>query len=224
MRDDDTDRLPSATNEVVQRLRRSYANERRRIARELHDQVAHTLGVALNSLELHEIYLAKDPARAQAQLRTAVRAVRRSLEAVRTLSSDLRSRQVDEGLDAALCGYLGAVAPPTVRWTVTVTGDDSTLPAETRDELFLILREAVRNSLIHSGAHRVEIVVQIGPDAARASAYDDGRGFDARRRAAPGGLASMRERAQLLGGSIELSTAPGLGTAVHVHIPLAGQP
>lgn len=199
-------------------------SERRRVARELHDHVAHTLGVALNSLELHELYLDEDPQRAERQLNNATQAVRAALDRVRALSSDLRGSEVDDGLEHALAGYLHMVAPPAIAWTVTVTGDDCRLPAELREEVYLILREAARNSLIHSAARHLEIAVDIGfgPDdaAVRARVTDDGRGFDPGRHPPAGGIASMRERAELLGGSLTLSSDPGTGTAVHLHVPL----
>ncbi|HEV2782642.1 MAG TPA: sensor histidine kinase [Actinophytocola sp.] len=218
------DELPPPVVEIVNRLRRAHTDERRRIARDLHDQVGHALSVALNSLELHEVYLHSDPSRAQEQLRSAVRAVRRSHEAVRTLCSNLRRREVVDGLEDALREYLAAVTPPAIAWTVTVTGDDSRLPAETRDELFLILREAARNALVHSRARRVEIAVVIGPDAVLAGVSDDGAGFDLARHGRTGGLASMRERAALLGGSVAIASTPGTGTAVRVRIPLGEIP
>lgn len=220
----DDDRLPPPAVEIVNRLRRAHTDERRRIARDLHDQVAHGLSVALNSLELHLLYLDSDPARALAQLRTAMRAVRRSQETVRALAWGLRRREVGHGLDAALRDYLTAVAPPTVDWTIEVRGDDSRLPAETCDELFLALREAVRNALIHASADRVEVAVRIGPDAVHASVIDDGIGFDTERHGQGGGLASIRERAELLGGGVTLSSAAGAGTTVRMLIPLASAP
>lgn len=204
----------------MSRPRKTHSGECRRVARELHDQVAHSLGVALHGLELHEAYLQEeDPRRAQEQLRNATRAVRHALDRVRALTSDLRSREVDDGLEQALADYLHMAAPPAMRWAVTVSGDDSVLPAELRDEVYLILREAARNSLLHSSAQQLDIAVAIGADVVHATVSDDGRGFDPRLRRWTGGLASMRERVQLLGGSLTLSSRPGAGTVVRVHVP-----
>ena len=199
-----------------------HSSERRRVARELHDRVAHPLGVALNSLELHELYLEQEnPSRAELQLRIAARAVRGALERVRGLSLDLRGREVDDGLESALADYLNMVAPPAVDWTVTVSGEaPSDLPAELCDELYLILREAARNALIHAAARHLEVGIGIGVDAIRATVTDDGQGFEPRQHLATGGLASMRERAQLLGGFLTVSSRPGEGTVVHVHVPI----
>jgi signal transduction histidine kinase len=197
-----------------------HASERRRVARELHDRVAHSLGIALNSLELHEIYLDQDPRRAERQLRIATRALRGALERVRDLSSDLRGQEVDDGIERALVDYLTGVARAEVDWQVTVSGDDRGLPAELRDELFLILREAARNALIHAAPRHLGLVVEIGAGMVRATVTDDGRGFDPRPHLATGGLVSMRERAEMLGGSLTLSSSPGEGATVHVHVPI----
>jgi signal transduction histidine kinase len=190
------------------------------MARELHDRVAHSLGVALHSLELHEVYLEKDPLLAEKQLHIATRAVRGALERIRGLSTDLRGSEVHDGLEQELVGYLRMVAPPSVDWTVSVSGDDRGLPAELREELYLILREAARNALVHAVARRLTIVVDIVADVVRATVVDDGRGFEPRELPVTGGLAAMRERTELLGGSLTLSGGPGAGTAVQVHVPM----
>jgi signal transduction histidine kinase len=213
-------RLPRPTLQVLSRLHRSYAGERRRLARYLHDQVAHTLVIALNSLELHEAHIQDDPAHALDLLRGAMGTVRQALEAVRALSLDLRGHEVDDGLESALTEYLRTIAAPNVQWTVQVTGHEAGLPEDVRDELYLILREAAHNTLIHASARHLEIVVETGPDSVRAVAKDDGRGFDVDRHVAGSGLAGMRERAQLLGGTTEVASRPGGGTRIAVEIPL----
>ena len=197
------------------------AGERRRRARELHDTVAHTLGVALNSQELHEAYLEQDPPRAARELRTATHAVRDALAHIQALSADLRGPAVHH-LEPALGEYLTRVAPAATGWSVTVTGDDRRLTADVRDELFLILREAARNALIHAGARHLGITVTVGATAVGATVTDDGRGFDPRGHADSGGIASMRERAQAFGGAVTVSSTPGAGTVVQVHVPFGG--
>ena len=195
------------------------AGERRRLARELHDTVAHALAVALNSLELHEAYLDQDPPLAARELDTARSAVRGALEHVQALSADLRGPSVHD-LEPALGAYLAEVAPAAPSWTVTVTGDDRRLTADLRDELFLILREAARNALIHAAARHLDVTVAIGADAVAATVTDDGHGFDPDGRAETGGIASMRERAESFGGTMRVSSAREAGTVVQVHVPL----
>lgn len=193
--------------------------ERRRVARELHDKVAHSLGVALNSLELHEAYLEQDPSRAMRELRVAAHAVRGALRAVQELSADLRGHETRDGIEHALRDYLGMVATPAVDWTVTVLGDDRTLPSDLRDELYLILREAVRNALVHGGARHLVITVEFLAGGAAGTVIDDGHGFDPASHPGTGGLTAMRERAETHGGSLVVSSKPGVGTVVQVHVP-----
>jgi signal transduction histidine kinase len=216
----DEDRSDKPVLEALNRLRNSYDSERRRIARHLHDQVAHTLVIALNSLELHEWHLEVDRKRSVTQLHRAVQAVREALDTVRALSSDLRRRDVNNGLESALSEYLRTVAPPTVHWTVTMTGYEAGLPGTVGDELYLILREAAHNSVLHAGARHLQIAVDIGSDVVHGLVNDDGKGFEVERHRAAGGLAGMRERAQLLGGELKVTSTPGVGTLVAVEIPL----
>lgn len=195
------------------------STERRRVARELHDKVAHSLGVALNSLELHEVYLERDPSRAQRELRIATRAVRGALRHVQDLSADLRGREVRDSLDHALRDYLRMVASPAVDWSVTVRGDERTLPPDLRDDLYLVLREAARNALIHSAARHLVVTVVVRADAVHGTVSDDGHGFDPGSHPATGGLTAMRERAESHGGSLTVSSGTGAGTVVQVHVP-----
>lgn len=198
--------------------------ERRRVARELHDKVAHTLGVALNSLELYGAYLERDPSRAERELLIATHAVRGALRAVQELSADLRGHETRDGIDHALRDYLRMVATPAVDWTVTVLGDDRVLTSDLRDELYLILREAARNALLHAAARHLVITVEFSADGVTGTVTDDGRGFDPAAHPGTGGLTAMRERAETHGGSLAVSGRTGGGTVVQVHVPLLGNP
>lgn len=212
------DRSPQP--DILNRLHRSYANERRRIARYLHDQVAHTLVIALTGFELHEAHVREDPVHALDQLHGAVGMVRQALETVRALSLDLRSSNVDGGLEPALTRYLKTIGTRNVRWTVQVTGCEARLAGVVRDELYLILREAAHNALIHSSARHLWIRVDIGGGSVRSVVEDDGSGFDVEAHLSASGLAGMRERAELLGGSTTVVSKPSAGTRITVEIPL----
>lgn len=190
------------------------------MARELHDKVANPLGVALNSLELHQAYLERDPSRAARELGVAAHAVRCALRAVRELSADLRGHETRDGIDHALRDYLRMVAEPAVEWSVTVLGDQHALPAELRDELYLILREAARNALLHAAARHLVITVAVRAGGVTGTVTDDGCGFDPAAHPHTGGLTAMRERAETHGGSLAVSSKTGAGTVVQVHVPL----
>jgi signal transduction histidine kinase len=107
-----------------------------------------------------------------------------------------------------------------------VSGDETWAPSAVTEEAFLIIREAVRNALRHGAPAMVLIGVAFAPHELHAWVEDDGRGFafddmvdDA---SAGAGLASMRERADLIGGRLTIASAPGRGARVELLVPLPG--
>jgi signal transduction histidine kinase len=208
---------------LLDRLHRSHVDERRRVARELHDIIAHSVAVALQDLELFAVRRAHDGARAEAKLDTAMINLRDTLDMLRAIAQDLRRSAAESGLTTALRSYLDT-APFDQGTVLHVVGDEGRIPPAVRGELFLVLREALRNAHVHAAAGEVRARIEIGTDAVRAVVVDDGRGFDpaapADRRSGTG-LASMRERVALLGGVIDVRSTPGDGTSVSVRVPLA---
>lgn len=199
--------------------------ERRRISRALHDRVAHSMGVVYQSLELYRVLKDRDEVAAEAKIELARELTKNALDSTRDLSMALRDSEVEEGLGPALSKLLGTTIPPEVRYAVSVEGDESLLPPRARDQLFLVLREAVRNAALHSGADQITVEMEVSPERALGRVEDDGRGFDPEvvENGATGGLRSMRERASLLGGRLGLTTGAGdRGTKVEVVVPLGG--
>ena len=213
---------------LLERLRSAHDDERRRVARELHDEVAGQLGSALNGFELHDLY--RESGReglAGAKLAAARDTVRESLGSLREVMTGLRHRN-DEPLRTGLARDLqdAGAAPGTGegRVHITVTGDESRLRPGIAEELFLIVREAQRNALRHARARHITVTVHVAPGEVRGAVEDDGVGFDPRITAPRGhsGLLSMRERAELLGGSVAVESQPGRGTRILVFVPLRG--
>jgi signal transduction histidine kinase len=99
-----------------------------------------------------------------------------------------------------------------------------TVSDEVREQLFLVLREAVRNTVSHSGASKVSVEVRTNEERIVGVVEDDGRGIERKssERAEAGGLAYMAERASLLGGTCSIESAPGEGTRVETSFPLDG--
>lgn len=207
---------------LLRKLHESHADERRRIGRELHDRVAHSIMVAFRNLELYEMYKTRYPSKARAKLELAKRTAQQALESTRGLSSELRNSLADEGLEVALSDYLRLVVPAGVNARISVEGDESLVPPEIRDELFLVIREAIRNALAHSGARTIRVEVSTTRDRVSAAVEDDGRGFDSGEAPWSGGtgLVSMRERTSLLGGALALTALSEGGTRVEVSVPL----
>ena len=203
---------------------RVRAHERRTISRELHDRVAHAMGVVHQSLQLHEALRNRDPEKAAEKLGLAKRMTLEAMGQTRDLSRALGDREVGEDLKAALSEMLSVLIPAGVAHEMSVAGDEGAIPDEAREQLFLILREAVRNAASHSGAAKVGVSVVVGGRRVVGAVEDDGRGFE-RKTAGPeesGGLAHMAERASLLGGTCSVDSAPGEGTRVEVSLPVGG--
>jgi signal transduction histidine kinase len=209
---------------LLEKVHESHADERRRISRELHDRVAHSIMVAFRSLELYEIYKDKDPSKIQARLELAKSATQEALELTRNLSRELRGTSAEEGLEVALSDLLDISVPQGIRSWVSVKGDEALItPHVIRDELFLILREGIRNAVTHSGASTIKIEVRIVESHVKAAIEDDGRGFETGEettRTDGAGLTSMQERATLLGGTLDVTSTPGKGTKVEIFLPL----
>jgi two-component system sensor kinase len=114
---------------------------------------------------------------------------------------------------------IGERSPFTLDVNVTVPA--GALPAEHETAIYRIVQEAITNVVKHASATSVSIVVATGDRSVRAVIEDDGVGFAAGNvREAAFGLVGMRERAQLLGGRLEVESSPGSGTTVLVELPL----
>ena len=184
--------------------------ERRRIARDLHDGLAQELAfITAQSARLS----ATDPATTGAIARSAERALLESRMAISALM-----REGAEPLPEALARVAQDAARGKAE--VEVSAVDEALPPATREALLRIVAEAAANAVRHGGASRLEIGFENG-DGLHLRVADDGSGFDPAVPTASGryGLESMRDRAQGLGGTLRIDSAPGEGTRVEVHVP-----
>jgi PAS domain S-box-containing protein len=154
---------------------RAEAAERERINRELHDRVAHTMGVAHQSLELHSVLAGSAPERAAEKLELAREATRTALDQTRDLSSQLARRQTEEtrdGLTSALRELLETHVPDGVETDLSATGDETAIPPPVREQAYLVMREAVRNAVEHSGCPGGAWRTTVG-DSSRAGAREE---------------------------------------------------
>ncbi len=199
---------------------RSQVDERKRISRELHDRVAHSMGVVHQSLELYEALEESNPELARAKLKLAKEMTREAMESTRDLSSKLRSPEAHGELSTTLSSLLEVDVPPDLACGISVQGDETLVSPHIREQLFVILREGVRNAVEHSEAGRVGVEVRVSPEEVKGRVRDDGWGFAQEDTYHAGGLRSMKERAELVGGTFEVSSVPGAGTAIWISIPL----
>jgi signal transduction histidine kinase len=208
------------------------AAERQRISRELHDRVAHSMGVAHQSLELYAALSESVPDRAQEKLELARETTKRALDQTRALSAELKRLQEEElagGMEAAFEALLAeSYVPEGVKVDLSFSGEESAIPKPVKMQVYLAMREAVRNAVRHSGCSRLGITLEVHDGEVCGLVEDDGEGFDpeAVGKATPSwgvGLRSMRERAEMLGGDLRVASSPGAGARVELRVPLDGR-
>jgi len=214
--------------DLLRRLATAQENERRRIARDLHDQMAqHLTALSLNlkSLELSAPDLS--PARPQlAKLQELTAQIGRD---VHQLATELRPTGLDDlGLESALANYAekwSERSGAAVDFQATGTGS-SRLPEAVETALYRVVQEALTNVIKHARAGRVSVVLQCSRNDAVVVVEDDGTGFDSESDIGPGadggqlGVRGMRERLALIGGTLTIESTLGRGTTVIARIPL----
>ncbi len=213
---------PSYGQSLAEGLHASRWEERRRIARDIHDRLAPSMALALHHLDLHGHYGEQNAARATAEVATARDLLTEALSTVQQLAASLRRSVTKDGIEHALREYLNASVPADVNASLDITGDARTLPPEMTEELYLILREAIRNALSHADPTELRMALAVNERSVTASVTDNGRGFSHDRAAevGGGGLLSMAERARLLGGVLQVKSSIGRGAMVSVTAPL----
>lgn len=216
------ERLRALVGLIIQ----AQEEERARIAGDLHDTTVQTLMAIGRRLRSLAGDLA-DPGALSGELAELADAALAEADEVRRLSRNLRPSALDHlGLVPALEGLAEGLRADGVAVTVTARGDAALLGERARIGLFRIAQEALTNARRHSGARAVTLELAVDDAGARLTVRDDGRGFEAGRVDGPVGsagglgLAGMRERATLLGGTLALSSARGEGTEVRVRVPL----
>jgi two-component system sensor histidine kinase DegS len=210
----------------LQQVTRAQEEERRRIARELHDDTAQDLIIILRQVDKlsSAAGLSVENSELLKELREKTSKV---LDEVHRFSQDLRPSVLDdlgllpalEWLTSDLTEHLGIAVEMKVRGTVRRFSPEIELV------LFRITQEALRNVWKHSGASRAWVSLEFGDDKAVLTIKDEGKGFRLPERiedlavAGKLGLTGMQERAQLIGGRLGIKSAPGKGTTVTLEVP-----
>jgi signal transduction histidine kinase len=217
---------------LLRRLAQAQEDERRRIARELHDQVGQTVtGLSLGLKSLERTLEGKSCLGEVRQQLHWLQALTTGIgHDIHQAASDLRPAALDDlGLHKALMAYASAWRDRSgVAIDVQVIGDDDRLPTEIETAVYRVVQEALTNVLKHADAQHVSLVIERRPDQLRIIIEDDGRGFDpeaqqAERNSCKGhglGLSGMRERLTLVGGTLALEATVGAGAALFIQIPI----
>jgi signal transduction histidine kinase len=206
---------------LTRHLEKVQSADRKRTARELHDWFGGNISVALRKLELYHL----EPPGSSGQDRhlADLHSVLSDLyEGARRLSSGLRLQAPVANIDRELRTFVDSFGFDVVDVTVFVDGDESEVPPHVRDEVFMVLREGLRNIFTHSGASKALVMLQLSRERICGVVQDDGRGFaaggcppDAPAESRMGtGIISMKERITTLGGRFWLSSTPGNGTRI----------
>jgi signal transduction histidine kinase len=213
--------MASYVDYLLTKVKETQDEERRRFSRELHDRLAHHMTVVTQSLDLYEAFKESDAGRAKGRLGLARESAGEALDLMHEFSKELRLSETSDGLRIALENLMRISVPGDVHYEVRVEGEETHLPDYVRDQLYMVLREGVRNAVAHSGSDRIEVEVSITPRRVTARVRDHGTGFDPDDGTTQGlGLSSMEERVSLLDGSFKLVIEEGGGMRAEVRLPL----
>lgn len=208
-------------------LLQAEEDERRRLSRELHDEAGqHLTALGLGLQALSDIAVAgSEVDRRATQLRELASTLGRELHAI---AVRLRPRALDDfGLEAALAAYAEEWSRQSgIRIDVHAQPGAQRLPTATESAIYRVVQEALTNIARHSGATHASIVLERRDGKVVAVVEDDGHGFglatEGRAADVPAlGLLGVRERVELLGGTVAIESAPGSGTSLYVRIPIA---
>ncbi|GAC1349712.1 MAG: hypothetical protein NVSMB27_25390 [Ktedonobacteraceae bacterium] len=217
--------IDDATRLRASQIINAQEQERKRIARELHDETSQVLTSLLISLAILEESITTQ--QAHDRISDTRKLAHQTLRAIRNLSIDLRPSALDDlGLLPALRWYVKEYQQKcAIEVEFVASGFKERLPAEMETALYRIVQESLTNTARHANAHKVVITMRELADAVYVTIADDGSGFNVgtllktpdQERGL--GLAGMNERAVLLDGSLTINSSTGHGTTIEVRIP-----
>ncbi len=212
---------------LSRRLVEAEEAERRRIAGELHDRVGQNLSALNINLDIVLGALGEEaPMDVRVRLRDSLALVDGTLQSIENVMADLRPPLLEEyGLGAALGWYAEEFCKRTgidIDFQDEAREKNRGLRSDAAVALFRIAQEALNNVAKHANARRVRITVSASGEEMAVEVGDDGAGFDplaAEARASRWGMTTMRERAEAVGGRVEITSAPGHGTVLRATVP-----
>jgi signal transduction histidine kinase len=212
--------------ELFKKAISAQEEERKRIARELHDNTSQSLTALLyateEGLDMDSLNEVKERLESMHDL------TKSTLDGIHKLIFDLRPSMLDHlGLIPALRWFSQSrLEPKGIRVTIQEIPESRRLPSEVETALYRVIQEAIINITRHAAARNVGISINFWDDRVVVQVEDDGIGFDITQIALSAdssrglGLLGMEERLELLGGTLDINTMPGSGTSLHISVPL----
>lgn len=205
-------------------------SERTRVARELHDTLLQSFQALLLQFRAAQELIPKRPADAQQTLERAIDQAREAINEGRSAVQGLRPTTLDASDVSEAIGTLGEelardpAYSSSVALTLSIEGRPRALEPLVRDEIYRIAGEAMRNAYRHADANHIEVLLGYGEQRFELRVRDDGKGIGSVSLSDDGarghyGLRGMRERAQEIGGTLTLWSAPGAGTEIELGVP-----
>jgi signal transduction histidine kinase len=197
----------------------TVSRERNRLARELHDTLAHTLSALAVNLEATKTMIAADQTEVQEMIDQSLETTRNGLTETRRVLKALRAAPLEDvGLEMALQQMVNhAIARSNLNIKLEVTGNVKALPPNVEQNLFRIAQEGLENIIRHADAQNVFLYLAHSDGSLSLVIADDGKGFQPAKAIHEDqlGLVGMQERAAMLGGKLEISSSADGGTTIH---------
>ncbi|MBI2060920.1 MAG: beta galactosidase jelly roll domain-containing protein [Nitrospirae bacterium] len=216
-------RIRNTMRSLSARVLNAYEDERKRLSRELHDGVGQSLLAVKLGLQMAEANLRKGERLEVETFTRAVADLSHSIDELRAVAVDLRPSALERTTMADAVRWHARLIRERSEVRISVEADPSfDIPLPAKDHFYRIFQEALGNAVKHSGAQSIRISLRKEGRAAILEIHDDGKGMkggDGADRGLGLGLITIKERAELLNGSVALKTAPGGGTTLVLAIP-----
>lgn len=204
---------------LLEKAGTAHHEEARRLSRELHDAVGPMVANGIQNLDLIEYWNRNDPERAQRKIDESRDGLREAMALIRSLAAETRLSVEPHQICDALRQHLAGL-PNTIKTDFRTNNDLAELPPHYGNEMFLILREALRNAASHGSPTAIAIDIDVAGTTFVGTVSDDGKGFDPSLLERAGtGISSMSERAALIGATLEIDSSPQ-GTQMTLTVPL----
>ncbi|MFF0163915.1 GAF domain-containing protein [Streptomyces sp. NPDC005263] len=201
----------------------TIAEERSRLAHELHDAVSQKLFSLRLTAQAATALVDRDPSRAKGELQQVAALAAEAADELRAAVVELRPAALDEdGLVATLRTHIQVLDRAHTARVTFLSNGVRALPASQEEAVLRVAQEALHNALRHSDAGHIDVAVERRGGGAVLRVTDDGSGFDPQKVRRAGrhlGLVSMRDRASGVGGRLTVESAPGKGTTIELEVP-----